>query len=247
MRIVVCEAQVPFVARRRRSTTCASWCGSCARAATGRARERARSSGIRRRKSSPHAAAWRLLDLSESNGTPIDLVIALEVPDLLRAPPAQGGVAHSPVPRRLRAVRHGVQRLRATSSSTSACASADRASTPRCSASAARVFTNAQQHRRSRSRGTTALDGRSRCIIRRGWRRGSAAGPLGDYVLSVGRIEIGQARRPGGPGAGAGRRRRLRLVVAGDGTQRANVERVAHECGVADRVDVSRRRSTTRR
>ena len=36
----------------------------------------------------PHAAAWRLLDLSESNGRPIDLVIAHEVPDLFRPPSA---------------------------------------------------------------------------------------------------------------------------------------------------------------
>ena len=34
----------------------------------------------------PHAAAWRLLDLSESNGRPIDLRHRLEVPHLLRAP-----------------------------------------------------------------------------------------------------------------------------------------------------------------
>jgi hypothetical protein len=28
----------------------------------------------------PHAAAWRLLDLSESNGRPVDLVIASKFP-----------------------------------------------------------------------------------------------------------------------------------------------------------------------
>ena len=48
-----------------------------------------------------HAAAWRLLDLSESNGRPIDLAIAHEVPVVLRAAPAQGGLADPPVPRRL--------------------------------------------------------------------------------------------------------------------------------------------------
>ena len=35
----------------------------------------------------PHAAAWRLLDLSESNGRPVDLVIASKFPDLLRRHP----------------------------------------------------------------------------------------------------------------------------------------------------------------
>ena len=37
-----------------------------------------------------HAAAWRLLDLSESNGQPIDLVIALKFPTYF----AQIGRAH---------------------------------------------------------------------------------------------------------------------------------------------------------
>ena len=36
----------------------------------------------------PHAAAWRLLDLSESNGRPVDLLIAIEVSDVFRPPPA---------------------------------------------------------------------------------------------------------------------------------------------------------------
>jgi glycosyltransferase involved in cell wall biosynthesis len=60
-------------------------------------------------------------------------------------------------------------------------------------------------------------------------------GPYGDYVLSVGRIEavkrvdlIVRALALTEPG--------LRLVIAGDGTQRANVEREADAAGVADRV-----------
>jgi glycosyltransferase involved in cell wall biosynthesis len=60
-------------------------------------------------------------------------------------------------------------------------------------------------------------------------------GPLGDYVLSVGRIEsvkrVDLAVR-----ALASVPPPVRLVIAGDGTQRANTERLAHECGVADRV-----------
>ena len=61
------------------------------------------------------------------------------------------------------------------------------------------------------------------------------SGLCGDYLLSVGRIEsvkrvdlIVRAMTGIEPG--------LRLIVAGDGTQRANMERLAHECGVADRV-----------
>jgi glycosyltransferase involved in cell wall biosynthesis len=61
------------------------------------------------------------------------------------------------------------------------------------------------------------------------------AGPYCDYVLSVGRIEsvkrvdlIIKAMAEVGS--------RIRLVVAGDGTQRANAERAAAQAGVADRV-----------
>ena len=57
----------------------------------------------------------------------------------------------------------------------------------------------------------------------------------GDYVLSVGRIEFVK-RVDLLVRAMAAVDRPLRLVVAGEGTQRANVERIAHECGVADRV-----------
>jgi glycosyltransferase involved in cell wall biosynthesis len=59
-------------------------------------------------------------------------------------------------------------------------------------------------------------------------------GPYGDYVLSVGRIEsvkrVDLAVRALAHVTG------VRLVVAGDGTQRTNVERAAIEAGVGDRV-----------
>jgi glycosyltransferase involved in cell wall biosynthesis len=61
------------------------------------------------------------------------------------------------------------------------------------------------------------------------------SGPYGDYVLSVGRIEsvkrvdllvraMAHVDQP------------IRLVVAGEGTQRSNVERLADTTGVADRI-----------
>jgi glycosyltransferase involved in cell wall biosynthesis len=60
-------------------------------------------------------------------------------------------------------------------------------------------------------------------------------GEYGDYVLSVGRLEsvkrVDLIVR-----AMAQVDETLQLVVAGDGTQRENVERVASEAGVADRV-----------
>jgi len=62
-----------------------------------------------------------------------------------------------------------------------------------------------------------------------------AAGPYGDYMLSVGRIEsvkrVDLIVR-----AMAQTDASLRLVIAGDGTQRENVEREAHAVGVASRV-----------
>ena len=54
------------------------------------------------------ALAWRLLDVTESNGTPGRPRHPHQVPELPRAPPAQGGVALPPAPRGLRPLRHRV-------------------------------------------------------------------------------------------------------------------------------------------
>jgi glycosyltransferase involved in cell wall biosynthesis len=62
------------------------------------------------------------------------------------------------------------------------------------------------------------------------------AGAYGSYVLSVGRLEsvkrvdllVSAMARVDTP---------IRMVVAGEGTQRAHVERAAHDAGVADRID----------
>ena len=70
----------------------------------------------------PHAAAWRLLDLSESNGRPIDLVIGTKFPTYFARHPEQSRVAHSPVPRGLRAVRARRTATSGTTSTTSGCA-----------------------------------------------------------------------------------------------------------------------------
>ena len=47
---------------------------------------------------------WRSVDLTESNGEPIDLVIALKFPAYLVRHPAQDRVADPPAPHGLRAV-----------------------------------------------------------------------------------------------------------------------------------------------
>jgi glycosyltransferase involved in cell wall biosynthesis len=59
-------------------------------------------------------------------------------------------------------------------------------------------------------------------------------GPYGDYVLSVGRLE--SVKRVDLAVRALAHVPEVRLIVAGDGTQRANVERAAVEAGVSDRV-----------
>ena len=96
------------------------------------------------------------------------------------------------------------------------------------------IFTQRPQHRGAPGEIQRA-EAPSRCTTRRASRARLRGGQYGDYVLSVGRIEsvkrvdlivraMAHVRRP------------VRLVVAGDGTQRGNVERVAAAAGVADRV-----------
>ena len=86
-----------------------------------------------------------------------------------------------------------------------------------------------------------------RCTTRRAWRRVCGPDPYGDYILSVGRIEsvkrvdliVGAMTTVDPP---------VRLVVAGDGTQRANVERARRSRRDRPRhVPRRRRRRTTAR
>jgi glycosyltransferase involved in cell wall biosynthesis len=180
----------------------------------------------------PHAAAWRLLDLSESNGRPIDLVIASKFPSYFARHPnkvawlihqyraayelcgtvySDFGHTESDVGLRDTLIRLDTEML----------------------GECRRVFTNAKNTagRLEKFNGlhAEALYHPPRLAPR------LTAGPYGDYVLSVGRIEsvkrvdlIVTAMSTIDPA--------VRLLVAGDGTQRANVERLAAESGVADRV-----------
>jgi glycosyltransferase involved in cell wall biosynthesis len=180
----------------------------------------------------PHAAAWRLLDLSESNGRPVDLVIASKFPTyFVRHPNKVAWLVHQ-----YRAVyelcgtrfsdfNHTEQDvgLRDT------LIRLDTEMLTECRA----VFAIARNTaaRLARFNGLTAptLYHPPRLAAH------LKPGPYGDYVLSVGRIEsvkrVDMVVR-----AMALADRSLRLVVAGEGTQRENVERQAHEAGVADRI-----------
>lgn len=180
----------------------------------------------------PHAAAWRLLDLSECNGRPVDRVIASKFPTyFVRHPHKVTWLIHQ---------YRAAYELCGTEYSDFAhteldvglrdtLMTLDNEMLGECRA----IFTNARNtaDRLAKFNGIAAeplyhppqLAGQIK------------PGPYGDYVLSVGRLEsvkradllvsaMPHVDKP------------LRLVIAGDGTQRANVERVAVDLGVSDRV-----------
>jgi glycosyltransferase involved in cell wall biosynthesis len=180
----------------------------------------------------PHAAAWRLLDLSESNGRQVDVVIASKFPtyfvrhpnkvawlihqyraayELCGTPYSDFGHTESDVGLRDTLIRLDTEML------------------GECRAIYSNARNTAARLAKFNGLAATALYHPPRLAPR------LTPGPYGDYVLSVGRIEsvkrvdlIVRALAQSDPG--------LRLVVAGDGTQRENVERETQAAGVADRV-----------
>lgn len=179
-----------------------------------------------------HAAAWRLLDLSESNGRPIDLAVGSKFPSYFvrhpnkvawlihqyRAAYDLCGTAFSDFEHIERDVglRDTLMKL-------------DRQMLGEC----ARLFSNARNTagRLEKFNGLRAeplyhpprLAGRL------------MSGSYGDYVVSVGRLEsvkradlAVRAMKFVDPP--------IRLVIAGDGTQREATERLAETLGVAARV-----------
>jgi glycosyltransferase involved in cell wall biosynthesis len=180
----------------------------------------------------PHATAWGLLDLSEANGRPVDLLIASKFPTYFaRHPNKVAWLIHQ---------YRAAYELCGTEYSDFAHTELDlglRDTLMRLDAEklgeCRRLFANARNTagRLAKYNGLQAealyhppqLAGRL------------VSGPYGDYVLSVGRIEsvkrVDLIIR-----ALALADRGVRLVIAGDGTQRVNAERTAEEAGVADRV-----------
>jgi glycosyltransferase involved in cell wall biosynthesis len=181
----------------------------------------------------PHAAAWRLIDLSESNGQPVDLVIASKFPTYFvrhpnkvawlihqyRAAYELCGTVYSDFGHNERDVGLRDTLVRLDTEMLGECR---------------RLFANA----RNTANRVTKFNGLPAEPLYHPPRLAPRleAGPYGDYVLSVGRIEsvkrvdllvsaMPHVDKP------------IRLIVAGDGTQRANVERLAGELGVTDRVE----------
>lgn len=180
-----------------------------------------------------HAAAWRLLDLSESNGRPIDLVIATKFPTyFVRHPQKVAWLIHQ---------HRAAYELSGTPFSDFAHTESDVALRDKIIAldtqmlgECLRLFANAQntadRARRFNGVPVEALYHPPRlagCL---------SAGPHGNYVLSVGRLEavkrVDLAIRALAHVPGA-----LRLKVAGTGTQGQAFAALAASVGVADRVD----------
>jgi glycosyltransferase involved in cell wall biosynthesis len=180
----------------------------------------------------PHAAAWGLLDLSEANGRPVDLLIASKFPTYFaRHPNKVAWLIHQ---------YRAAYELCGTEYSDFAHTELDlglrdtlmRLDTEKLG-ECRRIFANARNTagRLSKYNGlhAEALYHPPQLAPR------LVPGPYGDYVLSVGRIEsvkrVDLIIR-----ALALADRGVRLVIAGDGTQRVNAGRTAEEAGVADRV-----------
>ena len=180
----------------------------------------------------PHAAAWRLLDLSESNGRPVDLVIATKFPTYFvrhpnkitwlmhqyRAAYELAGTPFSDFHHNEADVglRENIIRL-------------DTQMLGECRAlfSIAKTITNRLEKFNGLHAETLYHPSRLSGILRHGL--------FGNYVLSVGRIEsvkrvdmIVRAMTTVPDD--------VRLIVVGDGTQRTNVQQAAEDVGVTNRV-----------
>jgi glycosyltransferase involved in cell wall biosynthesis len=180
----------------------------------------------------PHAAAWRMLDLSESNGRPVDLVIPTKFPTyFVRHPKKVCWLVHQ---------YRAAYELCGTQF-------ADFEHTEHDVALRDRIVALDEQML-GECRGLYTI---SRTVTSRLQTYNGMAstplyhppliapklkpGPYGSYVLSVARLERNKrveltvaAVQHFPPG--------LTLVVVGDGTHRADVERVAENTGATDRV-----------
>ena len=186
--VLVCEAQVPFVRGGAEAHVRELVRQLRAHGLRRRARQPARSSGIRRRKSCAHAAAWRLLDLSESNGRPIDLVIATKFPTYFaRHPRKVAWLIHQ---------HRAAYELAGTPFSDFAHTEDDVALRERLDrarhSDARRVparLTPTRANTAARARAVQRPDGRAAVPSAAAAPAARRAGPSGDYVLSVGRLE----------------------------------------------------------
>lgn len=180
----------------------------------------------------PHAAAWGLLDLSESNGRPIDLLIATKFPTYLaRHPRKVCWLVHQ---------HRAAYELAATPYSDFGHDEVDVALRDQLMAIDERAIgacvgrytisrTVTDRLRRYNGLDSTPLYHPPLLADR------LAPGPSGNYVLSVARLEQNK-RVDLAVQSVAFWPEPLTLAVVGGGSQRALVERAAEEAGVAHRV-----------
>jgi glycosyltransferase involved in cell wall biosynthesis len=180
-----------------------------------------------------HAAAWRLIDLSEANGQPIDRVIATKFPSyFVRHPDKVAWLIHQhrAAYELCGTVYSDFAHVEGDVALRDTLLRLDRAMLEECRA----VFANARNtaNRLGTFNGVPAIP----LYHPPPFAERLESGPYGDYVLFVGRIE--SIKRPDlAVRAMCHVDRPIRLVLVGDGTQRRQTEALAESLGVADRVD----------
>ena len=179
-----------------------------------------------------HAAAWRLIDLSESNGAPVDLVIASKFPTYFVRHPNkvawllhQHRAAYELCGTEYSDFEHTEEDvgLRETLLTT------DNAMLGECR----RVFTIS----RTTSDRLAKYNGLAHEPLHPPppFAHRFRAGPYGDYILYVGRME--SIKRPDlAVQAMLHVDEPIRLVMVGDGTQRRRTEELAEQLGVSNRI-----------
>ena len=180
-----------------------------------------------------HAAAWRLIDLSESNGAAIDLVIGTKFPSyFVRHPNKVAWLIHQ---------YRAAYELCGTPYSDfthddedvglrQSLIDLDTKMLGECR----RLFANAQNtaNRLAKFNGLTA----AALYHPPPFADRLTAGPSGDYILFVGRLE--SIKRPDlAVRAMPKVDRPVRLVIVGEGTERRRTEELAASLGVTDRVE----------
>jgi glycosyltransferase involved in cell wall biosynthesis len=181
-----------------------------------------------------HAAAWRLIDLSESNGERIDLVIGTKFPSyFVRHPNKVTWLIHQ---------YRAVYELCGTEYSDFSHDDEDVGIRQtiidldtRMLGECRRLFANAR-NTAGRLKNFNGLEAEP-LYHPPPFAGRLGPGPYGDYVLFVGRLE--SIKRPDlAVRAVPHIDRPMRLMMVGDGSQRARTEELAASLGVSDRVDV---------
>ena len=231
--VIVCEAQVPFVEGGAELHV---------RSLVEQLAARGYDAGLvslpfkwyPKREILAHAAAWRLVDLSESNGRPVDRVIATKFPSyFVRHPQKVTWLIHQ---------YRAAYELCGTEYSDFQHTEEDVA------LRAALLDLDTRMLRESRAVYANARNTAARAQKFNGvdveplyhpprLADRIRTGPYGNYILSVGRLEtvkrvhlaIEAMRHV--PGT-------IRLLVAGEGTQRDNVAALAADAGLGDRVEL---------